>query len=269
MRALLQANGFAVNSLRPGRSGLEHHLFYVKLADGRLCVAKIARQDYQDSHWPDRDPTQALAAECQAIARVQSKVADFPMVPQPYHLLAGDPPGALMGLVPGQPPEVTLIRHGMDVRSLRMICAEMGRMLAEIHRVHRPGDPGAIPDLPGAACDDPRLLHMDFHLGNVLGHFQLGLGWKLVGIVDWTCAHWGPREADLAELGASLFATNPDLLDDFLVGYRQRSGVFLSRPRVLQVLITELERRLRDEPPQDPKIYNRYVARIEGWSGQV
>lgn len=247
MRQLLVRNGVAVQSIRSARSGKEHHLFHVVLADGTVRMGKVPREDWSDPHWPRRSPMLALATEAQAIALVAQKVGGFPAVPEPYQLLAGDPPGALMGVVAGTPPEATLFKHGMDPRTLRMVCVEMGRMMAEIHRVKRPATPGTIPDLVGHDLTDARLLHMDFHLGNVLGNFQLGQAWKLVGIVDWTCAHWGPREADLGELGASVFATNPEMLDDFLVGYRQRSGLALVRERVLDVLVTELERRLRED----------------------
>lgn len=269
MRQLLVRSGVSVQSVRTARSGREHHLFHVVLTDGTVRMGKVPRADWFDPHWPGRVPMLALATEAHAIALVSAKVAGFPAVPEPYQLLPGDPPGALMGVVAGTPPEATLFKHGMDPRTLRMVCAEMGRMMAEIHRVRRPDSPGIIPDLPGVDLSDARLLHMDFHLGNVLGHFQLGQGWKLVGIVDWTCAHWGPREADMGELGASLFATNPEMLDDFLVGYRQRSGIALSRSRVLDVIVTELERRLRDDPPQEPRIHNLYVARVEEWSREI
>lgn len=269
MRQLLVSNGLAVQSLRPARSGREHHLFHVVLIDGSVWMAKFPRADWHDPHWPDRDPMRALAAEAEAIRLLRARDESFPLVPHPYHLLPGDPPGAIMGVVPGNPPEQALFKHGMEVRTLRAVCLEMGRMLASIHRVRRPDRPGLIPDLPGADPAQARLLHMDFHLGNVLGHLQLGQGFRLVGVVDWTCARWGPREADLAEMGASLFATNPELLDDFLLGYRQASGIVLSMPRVLDVLVGELERRLRDDPPEEPRIRNLFVARVEEWSRQV
>lgn len=269
MRQLLAANGLAVQTLRAARSGREHHLFQVVLIDGSVWMAKVPRSDWKDPHWPDRTPIHALAIEAAAIGHIVAKGEAFPAVPQPYHLLPGDPPGAIMGLVAGSPPEQTLFKHGMEVRTLRNVCVEMGRMLAAIHRIRRPEKPGVIPDLPGHDLSDARLLHLDFHLGNVLGHLQLGQGFRLVGVVDWTCAHWGPREADLGELGASLFATNPELLDDFLLGYRQASGIVLSYPKVLDVLVTELERRLRSDPPTEPRIYNLFVARVEEWSRQV
>jgi len=269
LRSLLALRGMGAVSVRPARSGLEHELFHVVLSDGQVRLGKVPRPDYRDPHWPDRRAHASLLAEEEAVGRVSLKSGRWLKVPEPYLFLEGDPPGALMGIVPGVAPEVPLFRHGLDPRTLRAICAEMGRMMAEVHRVRRPEGDTAIPDLPGADLGDARLLHMDFHLGNVLGHFQLGQGWKLEGIVDWTCVHWGPREADLAELGASIFATNPDLLDDFLLGYRQRSGLNLDRSRVLDVLVTELDRRMREDPPVDTTIRNAYTARLEEWSREI
>ena len=227
------------------------------------------RGDDRDPHWPERDPRQALLIEQEAVAHIVARCGATLGVPQPYRFLDGDPPGALLGVVPGSPPEQTLHRRGMDMRLLGSICTEMGAMLADVHRVRRPADPGQIPDLPGGPWNDPRLLHMDFHLGNVVGNFQLGFGWKLCGVLDWTCAHWGPREADVGELGASLFATNPALLDDFLAGYRARTGVRLNRSLVLDFLVAELERRLRDDPPEEDTIRNLWIARVEEWSRQA
>ncbi len=269
LRRLLSDHGLTGATLRPARSqGQEHHLFHVTLASGEVRMAKVPRADYLDPHWPDRSPYDRLLIEGEAIALLQARCGDALGIPIPFEFLDGDPPGALMGVVPGQPPEQTLMRSGMDLRMLGAICHEMGATLAEIHRVRRPDLVGFIPDLPGVECDDPRLLHMDFHLGNVLGTFQLGFGWQLTGVLDWTCAHWGPREADLGELGASLFATNPQLLDDLILGYRSRTGVRLDHDLVMHFLVEELKRRLHYDPPDDEAITNLWVARIEEWSGQ-
>lgn len=269
LRRLLADNGVAFKSLRPARGGMEHHLFHVHLDDGQVRYAKVPREAYRDPHWPDRTPQRSLEIEAAAVALVADKCRDSVAVATPYQLLQGDPPGAMMGVVPGAPPELTVLKGAVDLRLLQRICSEMGSVLAELHRVRRPADPGPIPDLPGADLTDARLLHMDFHLGNVLGNMKLGFGWKCTGVVDWTCAHWGPREADVAEMGASLFATNPSLLDDFLIGYRTRTGVALRRHLVLDTLVAELERRLRDDPPGEPRIHNLWIARVEEWSRQI
>ncbi|RME23867.1 MAG: aminoglycoside phosphotransferase family protein [Deltaproteobacteria bacterium] len=266
LRLLLQRHGICGATLRPARGGLEHHLFHVHLPGGSAWFGKVPRAGYRDPHWPDRDPRQALLVEDAALSHIASRCGAVGWIPRPYRFLDGDPPGALLGVVPGSPPEHTLLRRGMDLRLVASICTEMGAMLAEIHRVRRPTDPGRIPDLPGGPWPDPRLLHMDYHLGNVLGSFRLGFGWKLSGVVDWTCAHWGPREADVGELGASLFATNPAFLDDFLAGYRSRTGVGLNRSLVFDFLVAELERRLRDDSPDEPTIRNLWLARIDEWS---
>lgn len=269
LRRLLRENDVEVQSVRPARGGMEHHLFHVVLADGQVRYGKVPVDGYVDPKWPGRDPLSSLCAEAEAIALVAEKCREGLGVPQPYQILLGEPPGALMGVLPGGAPEQILLKKGMDLRLLRAICHEMGRMLADIHRVKRPADGSVIPDLPGADLTDARLLHMDFHMGNVVGTLQLGFGWRLSGIVDWTCAHWGPREQDVAEMGASLFATNPDMLDEFLLGYKSRTGIGMNRPRVLDVLVLELERRLRDDPPTESRIRNAWGARVEEWSREI
>lgn len=269
LRLLLEDNGVAFKSLRLARGGLEHHLYHVHLDDGSVCFGKVPRDGYVDPHWPEKRADHALRIERQAIGLIAARCGADLSVPTPYTVLDGNPPGALMGVVPGSTPEHLLVTRGMDLRLLRRIVHEMGRVLAILHRVKRPEDPGDIPDLPGADLEDARLLHMDYHMGNVLGALQLGFGWQCRGVVDWTCAHWGPREADVGEMGASLFATNPDLLDEFLAGYRTSTGIGMRRERVLDFLVAELERRLRDDPPKDVRIQNLWVARVEEWSRQV
>jgi hypothetical protein len=69
-----------------------------------------------------------------------------------------------------------------------------------------------------------RLLHMDFHLGNVLGSMRTGGRWMPGGVIDWTWAKWGPREADFSEMGVSVCLTNPWAMEPMLVGYREISG---------------------------------------------
>ena len=93
-----------------------------------------------------------------------------------------------------------------------------------------------------------RLLHLDFHLGNVLGTPRLGGSWQLHGVLDWTCARWGPPEADLVEMQVSVFVTNPRARDAFVAGYRQVSGRALDMAEVERRAVLEIRRRMNEVP---------------------
>lgn len=241
-------------------------MWRVHLDNGAHALLKVARPGgAQDPWWPDRTPLGALQAEHAALALVRGVP-----VPRTHHVLPpverGDLPGALMSILPGDPPERTLQAGRMDRKLLEEICLEMGRTLAAIHRVKRPEDPGAITDLPDIDPARARLLHMDFHLGNVLGQRRLGGGWETTGVVDWTCCHWGPRERDFAEMGTSVFATNPWCLDPFLAGYNQGSGLRMPKDLVQGVIGKDLRRRLAADPPEQETVRNLWAARIAEWA---
>jgi GNAT superfamily N-acetyltransferase len=260
-RELLDRAGILYSDLVRARDGREHHLFRLVVDRDALRVLKFARGDgIGDPFWPDRTPLQALEAEREALA-----VARGVRVPGHYLILPGDPPGALMEMLPGTPPEQLALRGRLDPDTLANICHMMGELLATIHSVRRPAGPSAIRDLPGVEIENARLLHMDFHLGNVVGTLQLGQRWRPLGVIDWTCCHWGPREADMAEMGVSVFATNPSAFDAFLAGYRKSSGQ-AQDPRVVKSWIgRELLRRMEHDPPTEESVRNLWRARIDEW----
>jgi hypothetical protein len=171
-----------------------------------------------------------------------------------------------MEMLPGSPPELLALRGRLDAATLHHICFMMGELLASIHAVRRPEGPSPIRDLPGADPARARLLHMDFHLGNVMGALQLGQRWRPLGVIDWTCCHWGPREADMAEMGVSVFATNPSCLDPFLGGYRKGSGLALDPRQVRAWIGREMVRRLAVDPPTEETVRNLWLARVEEWA---
>jgi hypothetical protein len=260
---LLREVGLAFARVTPMQPGREHDLFRVAFADGTIRILKVPRTDRMpDPYWPLRGAREAFRAEREAIARVQGIE-----VPAPYHLLPTDPPAALMGIVSGVTPEDVYRRGLMDRTLLEAVALEMGRLLAKIHAVKMPlGEASAVPIFADVEPDKARLLHMDFHLGNVLGSMRTGGRWIPGGVIDWTWAKWGPREADFTEMGVSVCLTNPWAMEPMLVGYREISGQTLEPGRIYPWVRAELERRLRDEPPDDPTMKALWMQRIDEWS---
>ena len=75
---------------------------------------------------------------------------------------------------------------------------------------------GREPDAP--AC----FIHRDYHPENTI--WRAG---RLVGIVDWTSASWGPPQIDLAHMRVNLAADiGVDAADAFLAAYRALDGSF-------------------------------------------
>ena len=239
--------------LSPLRDGREHHLYRITLPEGDLLL-KFPRADgLPDPFDPARSSSDRLRGEAVAIQLAGGLSPAVP-VPQPYVFYGHtSPPCAVMGMLPGTTPEVYHERGRLDYTGLMGVCVQMGRMLAAIHSRKRPADGGGLPDLPAGADGSggdpgaPRLLHLDFHIGNVLGHPHLA--WQLTGVVDWTCARWGPPEADIVEMQVSVFTANPRARDAFVAGYRQASGRVLDIRRVEELATREIHRRLREDAP--------------------
>lgn len=230
-------------SLSPLRDGREHHLYRLHRRQGDL-VLKFHRDDgLPDPIDPKRSWAARLLGEAIAIRMVQGVP-----VPTPYEVfLQTERPCALMPVLTGTTPEIHYEKGHLDYTGLMGVCVQMGRALAHIHTLRRPADGGGLPDLPGADLKHARLLHMDFHIGNVLGVPMHG--WQITGVLDWTCARWGPPEADLVELQVSVFVANPRARDAFLTGYRQASGCNLNMADVEHRAKLEIQRRIKKDPP--------------------
>jgi aminoglycoside phosphotransferase (APT) family kinase protein len=259
---ILVATGLDFTRVAHFRSGREHHLFRVYFRGGQERILKVPRNDgIGDPWWPGRTQREALRAEREAIQRVRR--ID---VPTPYHVLPTDPPASIMGVVEGMTPEMVHDRGLLDTTLLSAVCHEMGALLARIHDVKQPEGTSCIPVLDGADPSRAHLLHMDFHLGNVLGSLRVGGRWYPTGVIDWTWAKWGPREADFAEMGVSVLLQNPWALEPMLQGYREECGLQLEPAVVFTWIRRELERRLRDEPPADETMRALWQQKITLWS---
>lgn len=231
--------------LAPLRDGREHHLYRVSAPEGESLLKFPRADSLPDPYAPRRSAAARLRGE--AIATRLAAARGIP-VPQPYTFHPTDPPCAVMAILPGTSPEVYLEKGRLDHTGLMGLSVQMGRMLAAIHAQKRPPDGAGLPDLPEIDKESARLLHLDFHIGNVLGHPHLG--WQLTGVLDWTCARWGPPEADLVELQVSVFTSNPRARDAFVGGYRQGSGRVLDLKRVEDLAAQEIQRRLKEDAPE-------------------
>jgi hypothetical protein len=249
------------------RDGREHHLFRVVTPAG-LCgpedpggerLLKFPRSDALPDPF---DLTRPAADRLRAEGVVLTMVRGV-SVPSPYRIFSTDPVCAVMGVLPGTTAEIAYERGQLDEDGLSGVCLQMGRSLSAIHAVARPEGPTGLPDLADIDPRRARLLHLDYHLGNVLGRPQLRSGWTITGVVDWTCARWGPVEADLVEMQACVFILNPRARDAFVAGYRQASGRAIDMGEVEERTAWEIRRRLVSDRPQNDVLARRWEDWVE------
>ncbi len=248
-----------VQGVRPVhlRDGREHHLFRVSLDDGERVLKFPKRDAIPDPFTLGRSSGERLCSEAIAVDLVRQVP-----VPRPYEIFATDPVCALMAFVPGTTAEIAYERGQLDEDGLLNMCLQMGRTLANIHRVRRPEGLHELPDLEAAEPDRMRLVHLDYHLGNVLAQRQLGGSWNITAVIDWTCARWGPPEADFVELQVSVFINNPRARDAMIAGYRQVAPRVVSVKDIETRAVAEIRRRLAVDPPdaQTARAWVRWVA---------
>lgn len=253
-RGLLEQLGYGGARCIPARDGLEHHLFRVSLPEGERLL-KFPRPDgLPDPFDAERAAEARLQAEAWAIGFALGVA-----VPPHYACHRTTPVCATMGIVPGISAELAFERGQLDEAGLLAVCLEMGKMLAVVHGRKRPADGGGLPDLPGADIATARMLHLDYHLGNILIRPALGAGWQLTGVVDWTCARWGPPEADLVEMQVSVWVSNPRARDAFIAGYRKVTPRLIDITDVEERAKIEIWRRLADDPPADEQLGRRWA----------
>ena len=243
--AMLRAGGVPFESLAPHAGGAQHQLYKVVQSGQPQRLLKVPKVDCLG---PERSCWQGLQAECSALALLR----DVP-VPTPYMLLDG---GALMGYVPGQAAGYLYAQGRLATEALSQVCFSMGKQLAAIHRHRLPQDyQGAIPLLSGDFAGPRRLVHGDYHLGNVQLVMDRRRGaFQVSGVVDWVNCAWGPPEWDFVEMHISVFRQLKGSRDAFLGGYRAGGALVPDHGRELRLLSAELQRRLSsDEVPQGHK----------------
>jgi aminoglycoside phosphotransferase (APT) family kinase protein len=240
------------------RDGREHHLFRVSLPEGERLL-KFPRSDaLSDPYERFREAADRLRAESWAVRFARGAVP----VPTPYTFYETEPVCSVMEWVAGTTGEIAYERGELDEDELLRVCVELGRTLGDLHGRKRPADGGRLPDLPGADPATARLLHLDYHLGNVILRRALGSGFAVEAVIDWTCARWGPPEADLVEIQVSVFALNPRARDAFVTGYRRSVPRAIDLRDVERRAAIEIRRRLVEDPPDDPVLLRRW----EDWA---
>lgn len=241
------------------RDGREHHLFVVTLR-GEERLLKFARDDcLKDPYDAARSPADRLRSEHRAI-----QLARDVEVPEHYVIHETAPVCSTMGIIPGTTAEIAYEEGRLDHEGLLAVCVQMGRTLGALHSRRRPSDPAeaaALPDLPDIDRPNARLLHLDYHLGNVMIRPALATRWAVTGVVDWTCARWGPPEADLVEMQVSVFVMNPRARDAFVAGYRRQAGRAIDVADVERRAAVEVRRRIVEDPPADAVL----LARWKDW----
>lgn len=252
-RSLAEQLGHPYARLAPAREGREHHLFRIDLPEGERLLKFPRARPILDPYDHGRTPTERLLAETYAIQLVRGVG-----VPDPHVVYDTNPVCAVMGIIPGTTAEIAYERGQLDESQLLAICRQMGKTLGLIHSRARPEEPDYLPDLKDSDPATARLLHLDYHLGNVLGRPQLGGQWTITGVVDFTCARWGPVEADFVEMQVSVFALNPRARDAFLAGYRQATARPVDMKDVERRAVREIRRRLVEDPPQDEVMMRRW-----------
>ena len=238
-RELLERAGFSPLQIEPAGDGSQHHLLVVEVDDGPLRLLRMARAEFAQRLQPK------LRAEAEAVLRARGEVP----VPHPLELIP-DPHAAeasLQPILPGRRASELRTDAGVNA-DLTRICIELGRTLAQLHRVRRvKEDPTVIRTvLPEFADDELCLLHGDAHLGNLLVEPHRERGWTITGVIDWSFCAWGPPEADLVEMAICEAEPRPHLGRVFYEAY-VRAGGLPPREEVFRAaLIRELKRRLEE-----------------------
>jgi aminoglycoside phosphotransferase (APT) family kinase protein len=212
----------------------------VDVADAAGGLHRLVLRRWARPGWEIDDPTLTAARE----AAVLELLAAAP-VPAP-RLVAADPDGTfcdvpallvsrLRGRPPGPAADPRRLVGGLAAALPAIHATDGGAAaLPAFHRFYDPAtlDPPAWSGRPGrwsralevAAGPPPPvqpcLIHRDYHPGNTL--WSRG---RLVGVVDWNFASWGPPEFDLGHMRVNL-ATDlgAGWADRFLAAHRALTG---------------------------------------------
>jgi aminoglycoside phosphotransferase (APT) family kinase protein len=211
----------------------------VDVADPAGRVHRLVLRRWARPGWEVDDPTFTAAREAAAL----ELLAQTP-VPAP-RLLAADPDGAacdvpalLLSRLPGRPPDPAAdprrLVGGLAAALPAIHAVDAAAALPAFHHFYAAAAlaPPAWSDLPGlwaqalevAAGPPPPggscLIHRDYHPGNTL--WERG---RLVGVVDWNFASWGPPSFDLGHMRANLaLDLGREWADEFLAAYQALTG---------------------------------------------
>lgn len=254
---LLLRSGYAPLQVQNAGHGTHHHLFVVEIDSGPLLLLRLPR--YAHSARSIR----ILQRETEAIRRVRP----FLPVPHPIVLLPDEnrPEGSLMPILPGVR-GTDLLHDHVDGREAVRVAAELGKLLADLHRVQRETDePSHIHSIFEDLPEESTLLHGDAHLGNLLVERNGDGAPRITGIVDWSFARWGPPEADLVEMAVCEAEPRPHVGRAFYEAYLKAGGLPPREPMLRRSLVRELERRLQyHAQSHDPTARDRWTQWLSG-----
>jgi aminoglycoside phosphotransferase (APT) family kinase protein len=229
----------AARRLRPGGWHVNHAVD-VACGDGR--VRRLVLRRWARPGWEADDPDYTVDREVRVLALLAPTLVPVPEV------VAADPagercdvPAILLTRLPGHPPRPA------DAGA-RGFCRQLAQTLALIHDAGDGARPGLVPyrlyydraraeparwmsgssawaraiaavrEAPPPAA--MTLIHRDYHPENTL--WSRG---RLVGVVDWTQASWGPPELDVAHMRWNLVVDHgQEVADQFLACYRAVTG---------------------------------------------
>jgi aminoglycoside phosphotransferase (APT) family kinase protein len=236
---LLRRAGLTPLQVQSAGHGSHHHLFVVEIAGEDLLLLRLPRYAHSNRS------VRTLLRETEAIRRVRP----FLPVPHPVILLPDEEraEGSLMPILRGRR-GTELLADRMSSRDAVGIARELGKLLADLHRVQREEDePSHIGPLFEDLPQERNLLHGDAHLGNLLveRRDEDQAKWSITGIIDWSFTHWGPPEADLVEMAICEAEPRPAVGRAFYEAYLKAGALPPREPLFRRALIRELERRLQ------------------------
>lgn len=234
---LLRRSGLQPLQVQNAGHGSHHHLFVVEIPDEELMLLRLPRYAHSNRS------VRTLLRETEAIRRVRPYLP----VPHPVFLLPNEerPEGSLTPILPGIR-GTEIVAEKMRGRDRVGIARELGKLLADLHRVRRdPNEASHIAPLFDDLPEERSLLHGDAHLGNLLVERDEKEQWHISGIIDWSFTRWGPPEADLVEMAICEAEPRPAIGRAFYEAYLQAGALPPREPMFRRALIRELERRLQ------------------------
>ena len=263
--------------------GISHANHAIDIVDDAGTVHSLVIRRWARPDWELTDPEYTPAQEVATYGLLAASA-----VPAPRLLAAdadgahGDVPAILVTRLPGTP--------GGEWQDDPTFLAQLAAVLPVVHAVDPTAARATVPSYrpyytaaglrPPAWATKPvtweraieistgpepdvahRFIHRDYHPDNTVWHDG-----RLVGIVDWTSASWGPPSVDVAHMRANL-ATDlgVEAANSFLAGYLALDGSFEYDPfwdlRAVVDFISDLDTETHDVRPLEALV-GRALAEI-------
>lgn len=223
--------------VRPLLGGISHANHALDIADESGKVHELVLRRWVRPEWVTDDPAFSPDQETATYGLLAGSA-----VPAPQ-LVAADPvahecdaPAILITRLPGEAPRDRIAVAGLAhelASALHLVHAVDSARARSTVPPYRPyyattgiAVPARTPDrelwqraIEISMEPEPKaqssFIHRDYHPGNTLWQ-----GGRLVGIVDWTSASWGPREIDLGHMRTNLVVdVGSEAADAFLATY--------------------------------------------------